>query len=348
MLKAVLGVRRFAIAIGVGLWAIGAAAEPTLGMDEIARQGDRGPVTVFYPSSAPGNTLKRGAFTLQVAWHGAPQAGNRRLVVLSHGSGGAPWPMADLARTLVNAGFVVAMPEHDGDNYRDHRLVGPPTWKLRPAEVSAAIDAVKADPRFGPLLDVDRVGVYGMSAGGLTALTLAGARWSPGNFKRHCLAHMEEDFPACVGLATSLQGNWLDPVKATLARWVLRLMFDDDTWYSHTDPRIRAVIASVPMAVPIDMASMARPRAAVGLMQAGLDLWLAPRFHIDAVRAACPSCEVLVDLPGAGHGSFMSPWPAELAQSLTPLLVDPPGFERKTLPAVYDKMAAFFARHLLR
>ena len=136
---------------------------------------------------------------------------------------------------------------------------------------------------------MDRVGVYGTSAGGLTALTLAGARWSPANFMRHCLAHMREDFPGCVGLITSLRGNVLDPVKLTLAQWVHRLRFNDETLYGLTDPRIKAVIASVPMAAPIDLATMARPRTAVGLIKAEQDRWLAPRFHIDAVRAA-PHC----------------------------------------------------------
>jgi predicted dienelactone hydrolase len=306
----------------------------------------KGPIAVFYPSNSPSKPVKRGPFTLDVASQGSFQPGNRRLVVLSHGSGGSPWPFADLARILVNSGFVVAVPEHDGDNYHDQRLVGPESWKLRPGEVSAAIDTLKSDARFGPMLDLDRVGVYGTSAGGLTALTLAGARWSPANFMRHCRAHMEDDFPACVGLATSLRGNFLDPVRLTLARWFHRVRFNDETWYSHTDPRIQAVIASVPMAAPIDMGSMAQPRAAVGLMIAEHDQWLAPRFHVRAVRAACAACEVLADIPNAGHGSFFSPWPADLAQSLTPMLVDPPGFARRDLGAVYEKMAGFFARHL--
>jgi hypothetical protein len=65
------------------------------------------------------------------------------------------------------------------------------------------------------------------------------------------------------------------------------------------------------------------------------------------LRAACASCEVLADLKNAGHGSLFSPWPASLARSLTPLLVDPPGFEREELPGVYRATAAFFARELL-
>ena len=49
-----------------------------------------------------------------------------------------------------------------------------------------------------------------------------------------------------------------------------------------------------------------------------------------------------------GHGSRFSPWPASLARTLTPLLVDPPGFDREEeLPAVYRAIAAFLARDLM-
>jgi hypothetical protein len=52
----------------------------------------------------------------------------------------------DLARRLVQAGFVVAIPLHKGDNHRDNGAPGPQSWERRPAEVSAAIDAVAAQP----------------------------------------------------------------------------------------------------------------------------------------------------------------------------------------------------------
>ncbi|MGH2359896.1 MAG: alpha/beta hydrolase family protein, partial [bacterium] len=152
-------------------------------MTEITGKDGDGPVTVYYPSSSDAQTLKRGPFTFHMAWQGVPARGNGRLVVISHGSGGSPWVHADLARTLVDDGFVVAMPEHRGDNFKDHSTPGPESWRRRPAEVSRAIDAVGADPRFKALLSLDRVGVYGMSAGGHTALSLAGGRWSPAHFK---------------------------------------------------------------------------------------------------------------------------------------------------------------------
>src|SRR5712671_3855626 len=205
------------------------AALAAVGVTEIAAK-DGGPVTVFYSSGGEAQPLKRGPFTLQLAPQGAPVRGNGRLVVVSPGAGGSPWVHADLARALVESGFVVAVPEHRGDNYKDFSAVGPESWKRRPAEVSRAIDAVGRDPRFAPLLALDKVGMFGMSAGGHTALSLAGGRWSPALFKEHCEAHIAEDFYSCVGLATRLNGDFLDGLKKTIAVTVIRWRFEDKKW----------------------------------------------------------------------------------------------------------------------
>lgn len=323
-----------------------ADGSPAMGMTVLDNVTGSGPVTVFYPTRSAPTEVKRGPFTLLLARDGQPALGNRRLMVFSHGSGGAPWPMADLARSFVAAGYIVAMPEHEGDNWRDMRLQGPASWKQRPLEVSHAIDTLQHDSRFAPLIDFDRVGVYGTSAGGLTALVLGGGKWSPANFKRYCLANMADDFAACVGMIVQLNGNWADNIKLTLASWVHRLWFGDETLYGHQDPRIKAVLATVPMAVPFDLATLAKPAVPTGLVVAGQDLWLAPQAHVRAVQAACTTCTLVLDLPQAGHGSLFSPWPAELAESLTPMLVDPPGFARADLPMLYKKMVAFFNAQL--
>jgi predicted dienelactone hydrolase len=110
-------------------------AQASVGLDVLPGQGDEGPVTVFYPSQAASAPLKRGSFTLDLAWQAAPVAGNHRLVVLSHGSGGSPWPQADLASALAQAGYVVALPEHRGDNWHDHRRVGPQLEDPAPGSV---------------------------------------------------------------------------------------------------------------------------------------------------------------------------------------------------------------------
>jgi predicted dienelactone hydrolase len=206
---------------------------------------------------------------------------------------------------------------------------------------------VSRDARFGPLLALDKVGMYGMSAGGHTALTLAGGRWSPARFTQHCESHITEDFQTCVGLVTRLRGGFLDGAKTTIALWVIRSRFSDATWQTHTDPRIAAIVAGVPLAADFDMASLAAPRVPLALVTARQDKWLIPRFHSDAVLAACAACERLADFATGGHGALLSPLPPGLSGLAGDLLNDPPGFDRAELPAVDRKISAFFRKLLL-
>jgi predicted dienelactone hydrolase len=324
-----------------------ATAQAGVGLTEIAANADDGPVTVFYPTDAPPQIYKRGPFTLSLVPQAAPQRGNGRLVVLSHGSGGAPWVHVDLATALVQAGFIVAMPEHRADNYKDPSNPGPDSWTQRPAEVSRAIDAMGRDTRFAPLLDLSRVGVYGVSAGGHTALTLAGGRWSPAGFKQHCENNLVADFSFCVGLITQLTGSWFDGVRKWAALAVIRSRFDDATPREHNDPRIAAAVAGVPAAADFDFSSLATPRVPVALVTAQQDRWLVPRFHSDQVLRVCKSCELIADLPNAGHGALLSPLPPGFTGLTAVLLNDPPGFDRSGLGEVDHKISAFFVKHLL-
>lgn len=337
--------QRLLVLLCLALAARSAAA--ALGQSQIPVSGDDGPVTLFYPAAAAEQAVQHGPLTLRLAVDAPPQRGNGRLIVISHGSGGSPWVHADLARALVDAGFVVALPQHRGDNQDDPSAPGPDSWTQRPAEVSRAIDAVAGDPRFAPLLQLDRVGMYGMSAGGHTALSLAGGQWSPAAYRDHCRLHLAEDFQSCVGLSTRLDGGLLDGLKLWLARQIITLRYGDDQPRRDGDPRIAAIVAGVPSAADFDMATLAHPRVPLGLVTAGQDRWLQPRFHSDRVLAACTPCERIAALPTAGHGALLSPLPPGLDGLRGALLNDPPGFDRAVMAEVDARIAAFFTRHLL-
>lgn len=281
----------------------------------------------------------------------APAAGqpaNGRLVVVSHGSGGNPRVHVQLTNALVAAGYTVAFPEHHADNSRDSSNPGPASWQRRPAEVSRAIDAVAADPALAARLQLDRVGLFGMSAGGHTALSLAGGAWSPARFRDHCTVNLVADFQSCVGLITRLTGGPLDDLKQWAARRVIAWRHGDATPQTHHDPRIVAIAAAVPSAADFDPASLAAPRVPLGLLTAAQDAWLRPQFHSDRILAAClPRCEHLVSLPAGGHGAYLAPLPPGLTGLLGDLLNDPPGFDRAgELPAADRAVVDFFDRHL--
>ncbi|EHR73561.1 putative dienelactone hydrolase [Burkholderiales bacterium JOSHI_001] len=326
----------------------GAADTPKLGITVLPAQGEDEPVTLYYPSSSPAAPVQHGFYRLNAAPDGAPLRGNGHLVLISHGTGGSGMVHTDLARTLVAAGFTVATPLHRGDNWRDHRVGTFDSPKIRPQEVSRAIDAVARDPRFSPLLDFQRVGVYGMSAGGFTALTLAGGRWSPQQFVKHCDANLAEDWHFCTGVFTALNGGWLDGFKQWVARKEIHRRFDADTAsYTHTDPRVAAVVAAVPAAAAFELPSLAQPKVPLGLVTMGADRWLKPRFHGEAVLATCAACERLATLDNGGHGVMLSPSPPGLSGVLGDMLNDPPGFDRAVLPAIDQRIADFFSRRLL-
>lgn len=335
------------IALSAVLLASAGASRASIGLSEIAATAEDGPVTLYYPAETAEQPLTRGLVTLSVAAQAAPRRGNGRLVVISHGTGGSPWVHADLARSLVEAGYVVALPEHRADNYKDH---SDPAGALsrRPGEVSRAIDAVGRDARFAPLLQLSRVGVYGVSAGGHTALTIAGGRWSPAGFKRHCEEHLASDFQFCVGVITKLTGGVFDGFKKWVALTIIRHRFGDSAMREYKDPRIAAVVAAVPAAANFDFASFAAPQVPLGLVTARQDRWLVPRFHGDRVLQACKPCEHIADFPAGGHGALLSPLPPGLSGLLGEMLNDPPGFDRSLVPEVDRKITAFFGQHLLQ
>ena len=334
------------VAVAIALSPYGLAAQASMGFATLPATTLDGPVSMFYPSSTPAQTVTRGSFKLELAEEGSVAARNGRLIVISHGSGGSPWAHSDLARALVDAGFVVAMPQHRGDNHQDDRRPGPDSWAQRPAEVPRAIDAVGRDARFAPGLDLSKVGMYGMSAAGHTALSLAGEQWSPVGLRQHCEAHLAEDFQTCVGLITRLNGGIFDGLKKWIALAFIRYKFDDATPQIHTDPRIAAVVAGVPFAADFNITSLAAPRVPVGLVTARQDRWLIPKFHSDRVLAACKTCTHLVDLPTGGHGAYLSPLPPGFTGLIGDLLNDPPGFDRSVMRKVDKEITGFFAQHL--
>ena len=309
-----------------------------------------GPVTVWYPSKAPETTRAIGDFALTAAWDGDPDRGNGALIVLSHGSGGSALPYHDIARVLVESGFVVAAPEHDGDNWHDQTKTGPASWKQRPVEISSAIDRVQADPRFASLLGQGRVGVYGMSAGGLSALEFSGATWSLNRLVKHCADHFEEDLGFCTfPEAASSSGKLDDKTMQRLRNQYFegaRSGMVDATEYGAHDPRVKAVVAAVPVAAVIDPASLSRARVPTALIPAERDQLLSPKWHVLAVENACRSCITLGALRGGGHLSILSPLPESVIRGLGPWAKDPPGFDRTSVIALYKRIAQFFREHV--
>lgn len=344
----------------------------SVGMRQI--QSGRMPITLIYPTAAIAQAITYGAFTVQVASNATPLAasstmasGKRSLIVLSHGSAGSALPDHTLAVTLARAGFVVAQPEHRGDNWQDFSHAGPESWKTRPHDVSDTIDAVARDPALAALVDTRRVGVHGMSAGGVTGLTLAGAQWRMFNLVQHCAQNQSEDIGFCLnGLGGKTWPQLLRKAQFFIARVLTESTAPDSLKVLHggkgaangtgqgqdprPDQRIAVVSLSVPVGTIFTPESLSRIRIPVGLTTAGNDSVLVPRFHSQHVLQHCTSCTTLSDHPQAGHFDWLSPWPASVAKTVAATQVrgglPNPIFRDADRQKAFDQIALFFKQKL--
>jgi predicted dienelactone hydrolase len=339
-----------------------------VGMRQIQSNGM--PITLVYPTSAAAQTVTYGAFTVQIASNAAPlpasssaASGKRALIVLSHGTAGSALPEHTLAATLARAGFVVAQPEHRGDNWQDFSKAGPESWKTRPQDVSETIDAVARDTELAPLVDTRRVGVHGMSAGGVTGLVLAGAQWRMLNLVQHCAMNLDEDIGFCLnGLATQPSVQLLRKTQFAMGRMLTETTAPASFKTLHggaspsasadprPDPRVVAVSLAVPVGVIFTPESLARMRIPVALSTSGDDGVLLPRFHSQHVVKHCTSCTTLSDHPKSGHFDWLSPWPASIARTVAATQMrgglPNPDFSPEERQKAFERIALFFKQTL--
>jgi predicted dienelactone hydrolase len=164
-----------AVAIAVLLFSQGAHAWGT--QDEVAPDPDDQPlpVRIWYPAAA-GQTDIQGT--------GLP------LVVISHGTGGTLDGHSDTAMALADAGFVVVAVQHTGDNARDSSYVGRGMHLVgRPRHVARALDYMLTTWQGHDQIDPARIGMFGHSAGGFTALVVAGGQPDMSRGIEHCRDH---------------------------------------------------------------------------------------------------------------------------------------------------------------
>lgn len=329
------------------------------GLREIESKGM--PIRVLYPTAQSNSQQVLGPFEIEAAPDATPLPGQRRLVVLSHGTGGSALSDHAVAATLVRAGFVVAQPLHRGDNFRDYSQAGPASWQTRPGDVSESIDAVRDDKVLGPLLRTDRVGVHGMSAGGVTGLALAGAQWRMLDVVHHCAQHLDDDIGFCLnGLAQRPAQQWLRRGQYALARLTPDRFLPAAMHIPHggrepaddprPDPRVAAVSLLVPVGAIFTPDSLARIRVPVGITVAEADGVLLPSLHSQHLLRHCSSCRVLSSHAGSGHFDWLSPWPVEIARSVAAAQMrgglPNPAFTDAQRQAGFDRIADFFVQQL--
>lgn len=298
------------------------------------------PGFVFYPSMQPTEaTTAIGPYNVAAAFDAPEQAGAKPLVVISHGHGGSNLGHHDLATYLASHGFVVATLEHPKDNFHDHSSDGRSEVMYgRPIQVAATISMLLADPRWKALVDPDRIGVAGFSAGGYTSLMVVGAQPRFDLFVAYCERH-PDDRDTC----DVVKRLGMDAAKGQIAA----LQKDRSRWGNTADPRVKAAFAMAPQSISFDKAGAASIDRPVFLYYGENDHVLLPSENALHIAPLIPTLAGTRMVPKADHWVFLAPCSAELAKDAGEICRDPEGVDRAEVHEQVNADAVAFFRKTL-
>lgn len=307
--------------------------------------GGEMPGLVFYPSAQAKGITVRGPYRIQATVDAPAIPGPKPLVVISHGNGGSDMGHHDLATYLASHGFVVATLEHTGDNFHDQSGVGyPQVLGGRPIQVAATISTLLADPRWKTLIDDERIGVAGFSAGGYTALMVVGAKPHLERFIGYCKKYPGDE-PAC-GPLRRLLASATRHGQSDLG---IVAIFQKDLlkWGDTTDPRVKAAFAMAPLSIPFDASSVAAVARPVYLYYGQDDHVLIPEENAARLAPLLHTLEGKTVVPKADHWVFLAPCSPELTKEAPVICSDPAGVDRVKVHAQIQKDALAFFRKTL-
>lgn len=288
-------------------------------------------VGVWYPTQAsPRPTTFLGGVVMDVAPGAAVVGRDLPLVVISHGNGGGPGSHADLALALADAGYVVAAPMHTGDNYADQSAAGSVNlFSGRTRQLAATVDYMLGDWPGHDRIDPQRIGAFGLSAGGLTVLTAVGAEPDLRIVARHCAASPE----FVCDVLRHARSPLLDADAPSVGDGFL------------ADPRIKAAVVAAPgLGFAMGPNGLANVRVPVQLWSGDKDDKVPYASNAKPVREALGARVEFHSVPGAGHTSFLTP-----CGLLRPpgICADPAEFDRKAFHAgMNSSVVRFFGKNL--
>jgi predicted dienelactone hydrolase len=282
---------------------------------------------IWYPSDAPAAPQGLGPFTQTVAAGGDVAGRGLPLVVMSHGSGGSFGGHYDTALALAEAGFVVAAVTHTGDNYRDQS--GFTRLENRPRHIKAVIDYMLGSWPQRARLDPARIGIFGFSAGGFTALVAIGGVPDLSRRPTYCAAYPDEW--VCQRIRATGQAVSAAPPAA----------------FIH-DPRIAAAVIAAPAIgyafTPEGLAGITAP---IQLWRGDSDELLPHPRHAQNVYDGLPQKPDYHVVPYAGHFAFQAPCTPALANIAPEICRDPAGFDRAAFHREFNPaVVAFFKAKL--
>jgi predicted dienelactone hydrolase len=280
-------------------------------------------VAIWYPSADKLSPVTFGPFTVLAAQEGNVDGHGLPLVVLSHGRGGSFVVHHDTAEHLADAGFVVAALDHPGDTALDKsRFYDLSIYMQRPLDVKRVIDHLTGASPLATTIDPNRIGIYGFSRGGYTALVVIGAN---------------PDFALGLPLCEGRTDKVCDQIRAQ--------EYPKEP-LTH-DRRIKAAVVADPLSVFFTAEGLAGVTIPVQLWgsEKGGD-GVKPET-VEAVNTALKAPHTFTRVEHAQHFSFLTVCPPQIAEQQRVICEDPPGLNRAQFHEQFNNaLTKFFRTHL--
>jgi len=276
-----------------------------------AQHRDEVRVTVWYPAAdgaqeeridigQPGKPVfEIGAVAPDAAF---VDSARRPVILLSHGFGGTARVMAWFGLAMARAGYVVIAVDHPGNNGLDAMTAAGAVLPWRRADdLRVAMDRVLREPTIAPHVDTDRLGAAGFSAGGYTALLLAGARAAPDRLDAFCRRNPGDG----ICLPQKEYALPADEARAAISSPPLasEVAHAGDDW---SIPQVKAAFVMAPALIQgLTPRSLERLRVPVGMVLGDADPVAPPATNGLVAAKAMPGARLRV-LPGVGHYEFLA------------------------------------------
>jgi predicted dienelactone hydrolase len=269
-------------------------------------------LALWYPATAD-ETAVRHMGVASSAARNAPFAsdGPFPLVMMSHGSEGHRFVHFWLAEYLARRGYIVAVPQHTGDNYIDASDARSLTIiERRPREMRQALDLLLAHDDIAPHIDPARISALGHSAGGATVLKLAGWHFDACAWMHYCNLNSDDDGVICefvpndAALDTLTQQHGAPVVRARDARICAAIMITPAFGVAATPKSVADI--DVPML----------------FIEADTDEVLRHNVNAARFRDLLQGRAKFVRVKGAGHYSFLPLCTDYIAQNFPHLCQD--------------------------
>ena len=283
-------------------------------------------VGIWYPSQAAAKPVSLGPTTMTVAFNAPVNGKALPMVVMSHGTGGSLLGHFDTGIALADAGYVVVAMNHTGDNYADQSRSA--DIMDRPRQVSRVIDHMLSTWEGHEAIDPKRIGMFGFSSGGFTALASIGGI---ADFSK--IGPMCRQYPA--DFACQLIAKSQTPVVATAPTVV-------------TDARIKAAVVAAPaLGFTFSPDGLKNVKVPVQLWRAENDVVVPHPRYAESVRLAMPEAPEYHVVPNAGHYDFLAPCSDALTSMAPVICTSLPGFDRAAFHADFNSVVVKFFKNTL-